>query len=128
MMASLSLFVIRSIKAPPSLSQLWVRRSCVKVITAGLHQLLSSAQLRLLQCQLNDSIIFSDRKPLSFDLSFSVKRRIYFYKKKIKMAGIKRERENETSKFPSGSKKPRRFLMRWVFNNIMQGSRTKIVK
>ena len=30
------------------------------------------------------------------------------------MAGIKRERENETSKFPSGLKKPRRFLMRWV--------------
>ena len=84
----------------------------MKVITAGLHQLLSLAQLRLLQCQLNDGIIFSDRKPLSFDLSFSVKRRIYFYKKKLKMAGIKRERENETSKFPSGLKKPRRFLMR----------------
>ena len=31
-----------------------------------------------------------------------------------KMAGNKRERENETSGFPSILKKPRRFLMRYV--------------
>ena len=49
-------------------------------------------------------------------LFHQLERKLLFVKKE-KMAGNKRENENETSKIPAGLKKPRKSLIRYVYYN-----------